>query len=211
MRNNKVTTNYPQLPHNIDPSLPVPDEHKNEPLQPLGNVQARYEAYIEGCVEYYNKRGQDGNLCYVVENDRLAMIRRQPRSMRNYTKLGYTKIRAPDHVFQLLKSFWDRNRNNTKMEDLPAGNIYLNHWDAPTYMVSVENETLDGGGHALRQHVWHAARDTMEVWTGQKQAECSLYGIRVYTNGSMLAPHVDRNPLVASAIINIDQDVDEPW
>ena len=27
----------------------------------------------------------------------------------------------------------------------------------------------------------------------------------------MLAPHVDRLPLVSSAIINVDQDVDEPW
>ena len=27
----------------------------------------------------------------------------------------------------------------------------------------------------------------------------------------MLAPHVDRNPLISSAIINVDQDVDEPW
>jgi prolyl 4-hydroxylase len=38
-----------------------------------------------------------------------------------------------------------------------------------------------------------------------------LYGIRVYKEGSILAPHVDRLPLVASAIINVDQDVDEPW
>jgi len=27
----------------------------------------------------------------------------------------------------------------------------------------------------------------------------------------MLAPHVDRLPLVSSAIINVDSDVDEPW
>jgi hypothetical protein len=27
----------------------------------------------------------------------------------------------------------------------------------------------------------------------------------------MLAPHVDRLPLVSSAIINVDQDVNEPW
>ena len=26
-----------------------------------------------------------------------------------------------------------------------------------------------------------------------------------------MAPHVDRLPLVSSAIINVDQDVDEPW
>ena len=58
---------------------------------------------------------------------------------------------------------------------------------------------------------WNAARDTIQAWTGQRLAECSLYGIRVYKEGHMLAPHVDRLPLVSSAIINVDQDVDEPW
>jgi prolyl 4-hydroxylase len=38
-----------------------------------------------------------------------------------------------------------------------------------------------------------------------------LYGIRVYTEGSILATHVDRLPLVSSAIINVAQDLDEPW
>jgi hypothetical protein len=42
--------------------------------------------------------------------------------------------------------------------------------------------------------------------TGQQLAECSLYGIRVYKTGAVLAPHVDRMPLVSSAIINVDQD-----
>lgn len=39
----------------------------------------------------------------------------------------------------------------------------------------------------------------------------SFYGIRVYTSGSILAPHVDRDPLISSAIINVGQDVDEEW
>jgi prolyl 4-hydroxylase len=78
-------------------------------------------------------------------------------------------------------------------------------------MVSVEDESLDGGGYVLKQHIWNAARDTIEEWTGYRQAECSLYGIRIYKEGAMLAPHVDRLPLVSSAIINVDQDVDEPW
>jgi prolyl 4-hydroxylase len=39
----------------------------------------------------------------------------------------------------------------------------------------------------------------------------SLYGIRVYTAGAILAPHVDRLPLVSSCIINVAQDVEEPW
>jgi prolyl 4-hydroxylase len=78
-------------------------------------------------------------------------------------------------------------------------------------MLSVEDVTLEGGGDGLKDSIWNAARDTMEAWTGYRQAECSLYGIRVYTTGAMLAPHVDRLPLVASAIINVAQDVDEPW
>ena len=38
-----------------------------------------------------------------------------------------------------------------------------------------------------------------------------MYGIRVYTSDSILATHVDRDPLITSAIINVAQDVDEDW
>ena len=78
-------------------------------------------------------------------------------------------------------------------------------------MLSVEDRTLKGGGYILKQRIWNAARDTISEWTGQQLAECSLYGIRIYPEGAVLAPHVDRLPLVSSAIINVDQDVDEPW
>lgn len=94
---------------------------------------------------------------------------------------------------------------------LIAGNVYTNHWKAPTYMLGVENVRLEGAGYVLKQHIWNAARDTIEAWTGHRLAECSLYGIRIYKEGAMLAPHVDRLPLVSSAIINVDQDVDELW
>jgi prolyl 4-hydroxylase len=78
-------------------------------------------------------------------------------------------------------------------------------------MVSVENGQLRGGGSRLKQQIWAAARETIEEWTGQELTQCSLYGIRIYTEGSVLATHVDRLPLVSSAIINVAQDVDEPW
>lgn len=63
----------------------------------------------------------------------------------------------------------------------------------------------------MKSAIWDAARETIQEWTGEELTECSLYGIRVYTEGSVLAPHVDRLPLVSSAIINVAQDVDEPW
>lgn len=88
-------------------------------------------------------------------------------------------------------------------------------------MVSVEDRSLEGGGFLLKQSVWDAARTTIEEWTGQRLAECSLYGIRIYEEGrflelntgftftirsqltpvvgkgAVLATHVDRLPLVS--------------
>ena len=63
----------------------------------------------------------------------------------------------------------------------------------------------------MKNSIWEAARPTIEEWTGMKLQPSSLYGIRMYTEGAILAPHVDRLPLVSSCIINVDQDVDEPW
>ena len=78
-------------------------------------------------------------------------------------------------------------------------------------MVSVEDRALRGGGARLKQAIWDAARETLSAWTGQELTQCSLYGVRVYPKGSVLATHVDRLPLVTSAILNVAQDVDEPW
>ena len=38
-----------------------------------------------------------------------------------------------------------------------------------------------------------------------------MYGISQYTEGAILSPHADRNPLISSCIINVAQDVDEDW
>lgn len=192
MHHDHVSTNYPWLPHNVDPTIPTPEEYRNMPIQPMGEAsQKRYEDYIQGCVDYYNAQQMPkGERCWYNERDRIDMTLRQPQSVYNYTKLGFTKIRAPDLVFSLLRAFWDNNHGKEEPERWIPGNIYTNHWKAPTYMLSVEDEALVGGGAALKQHIWDAARDTIQEWTGHKQAECSLYGIRVYREGAQLAPHV---------------------
>lgn len=147
----------------------------------------------------------------MTEDDRIAMTLRQPQSMQNYTRDGYKKIKAPPEVWKLIKEFWEKNKNNKKLENWGAGNTYTNNWEAPTYMVSVEDTGLRGGGAQLKQAIWNAARDTIQEWTGEELTQCSLYGIRIYEEGAVLAPHVDRLPLVSSAIINVAQDLDEPW
>jgi prolyl 4-hydroxylase len=208
MHHSKVSNNYDWLPHNVDPSIPTPEEYKDMTVQPLGDRQKVYEDMIQGCVDHY---GDKGSRCIRNERDRIDMSLTQPEGMVNYTKYGYTKIRAPDDVFQLIKAFWEQNKDKQSIESWPAGNTYVNHWDIPTYFTSVEDPKMKGGGYVLKQKIWNAARDTISEWMGQQLAECSLYGIRIYKENAVLAPHVDRLPLVASAIINVDQDVDEPW
>lgn len=77
-----VSTNYAWLPHNLDSSVPTPPEYEGMPIQPLGNMQQKYLDYMNGCVDYYGKRGYR---CWENEHERLAMSLRQPQSMRNYT------------------------------------------------------------------------------------------------------------------------------
>eukprot|EP00573_Skeletonema_grethae_P003745 CAMPEP_0201693678 /NCGR_PEP_ID=MMETSP0578-20130828/6193_1 /ASSEMBLY_ACC=CAM_ASM_000663 /TAXON_ID=267565 /ORGANISM="Skeletonema grethea, Strain CCMP 1804" /LENGTH=527 /DNA_ID=CAMNT_0048179245 /DNA_START=141 /DNA_END=1724 /DNA_ORIENTATION=- len=210
----KISQNYAWLPHNVDPdNNPTPPEFEGMPIQYLGNKQAEYDAFMAGCEEKYNKNGRSYSACVSTEEDRVEMSFRQPASMQNYTDIGFKKIKAPPAVWDEVKKFWEENkdRKNWKDENWPVGNTYTNHWVAPTYMVSVEDGKLRGAGSRLKNRIWNAAQSTIEEWTGEELTKCSLYGIRVYTEGSMLATHVDRMPLVSSAIINVDQDVDEPW
>jgi prolyl 4-hydroxylase len=210
-----ISDNYAWLPHNIDPeNNPTPKEYIGKPVQYLGNKQAEYNAFMDGCNEKYGD-GKKGSYsaCQATEDDRVEMSYRQPCSMQNYTDIGFKKIKAPPAVWDQIKTFWDANKDkkNWSPENWPRGNTYTNHWIAPTYMVSVEDGRLRGAGSNLKNRIWNAAQSTIEEWTGEELTKCSLYGIRVYTEGSILATHVDRMPLVSSAIINVDQDVDEPW
>lgn len=201
----EVSTNYPWLPHNMDPeNNPTPEKYEGMPIQLLGNIKERYDNMIEGCAKAYPRpRG----ICEQTERDRVDMSIRQPRAMQNYTDIGFKKIRTPPGVWKLISEFWEKNKENymKQRENWPKGNTYVNHWDSPTYMISIEDRRLRGGGQTIKQAVWDAARDTIQEWTGEELTECSLYGIRVYTDGAMLATHVDRLPLVSSAIVNVAQ------
>lgn len=78
-------------------------------------------------------------------------------------------------------------------------------------MLNIGDASLVGGGGSIRTEVWDATKEVLEQWTGVELSPSSLYGVRVYQEGAVLAPHVDRNPLVISAIVNVAQDVDEEW
>ncbi|KAL7581054.1 hypothetical protein ACA910_005857 [Epithemia clementina (nom. ined.)] len=165
--------------------------------------KSNYERFITEC--YHGNPG-----CQYDEEARTFQNSHQPSSMKNYTKMGFQKIRAPDPLFDLMQEFWEANKEKAKIEH-DERTPYHNSWQVPTTILSTYDDGLIGGGSNLSAAIWNAARDILEGWTGQKLAGSSVYGIRVYHNQSVLTPHVDRLPLVASAIINVAQDVEEDW
>ncbi|KAL3929917.1 MAG: hypothetical protein SGBAC_011995 [Bacillariaceae sp.] len=182
------------------------------PLQPLGDKQAFYDNLMQGCRDNYNIKGnRRGTSCRSSENARIDRCVRQPTGVHNYTKVGYHKLRAPEKLFQAIKTFWDQHKDDRKvLEVWDSGNTAVNHWESPTYRVPIEDSAMSTPT-TLMQQIYDGLVDIMSDWTGQYQIPHNIYGIRIYQQGAVLAPHVDRLPLVSSAIINVDQDLDEPW
>lgn len=175
----------------------------------LGNRQALYDDMIRSCRENF------GGLCDATEKGRINQIRRQPRSLRNYTATGYDKIRAPKALFEIVHRHWERNKDNKDpeyIEKWSKGYTYVNFWTQNTTFYSLTKRAL-GATQEMEDEIWRLSKPILQEWTGMELMPASLYGIRVYSEGAVLAPHVDRNPLISSAIINVAQDPDilEDW
>ena len=164
------------------------------------------------CVEYLLevKALVAWSYCMFITHTASMYLCSRYRTMWSFSS-HYCSHQAPEALMTLLTKFWEDNKGLEYPEQWGTGNTYVNHWEMPSYMLSVENRELKGGGSELKAMIWDAAVDSVREWTGQDLTTSSLYGIRVYKEGAVLAPHVDRLPLVSSCIINVAQDVDEPW
>ena len=125
-----------------------------------------------------------------------------------------------------------RPRRRAHREEWSEGNIHVNHWSHPTEIYPVDHDAPPYGLTLYeRQVVLEEVRDVLQRWISKGMAvetatpmplsnsllttplvPTSLYGIRVYPHGSILVPHVDRLPLVLSAVINVAQGgMQEDW
>ena len=78
-----------------------------------------YSSYDRCCDKY--TKGKRGIYEY-IEEYRITMTRRQIFGMINYIDAGFKKIRAPDKVFTLIKTFLDNNKEKTSLEGWSRGN-----------------------------------------------------------------------------------------
>lgn len=187
--------------YGVDVTFPI--HHK---LNPNSEYGQKYAKMMQGCYDAYTKRE-----CDMVEEQRIDMSLLQPSSQHNYTELGFKKMKVPENVWEAISAFWTKNKDNPAPEKWPRGNTYTNHWDAPTEFVSVD-DTARGGGGKLKNDIWNGMKPILADWVGEELKPTSLYGIRIYREGAILSTHVDRLPLVTSAIIQVAQEgIEEPW
>jgi prolyl 4-hydroxylase len=130
--------------------------------------------------------------------------------------------------------------DNTKMKVLSlgiwnefwsAGYTYWNHWIRSGSNNNNNHNDNENKGSSIvdigrtdltyRFHPNHYAtlidgvRNAVEEWTSTTVVLQASYGIRIYREGTIVAPHVDKLPFVLTAMLHIDDnllnDDDEPW
>jgi prolyl 4-hydroxylase len=186
-------------------------------------ISMRYVEYMDGCFQHYTEEE-----CLTSDKERMAMNLHQTRAMQNYTAAGYARMRAPAPVMEILEGFYKENYRSGIQEMGPPGAVYVNHWAFPTKMLPLEGLPYDTepakrsslqkqhqGQPSLtsdqRQEIIAQIQPILETWTKMPLIPTSLYGIRIYQRGAILTPHVDRLPLVISAIVNVASNVNKPW
>ena len=115
---------------------------------------------------------------------------------------GFAKRQMPPDLFEKVRAFLDVNVDHAREEHVPGGYV-RNAGRTASDVVELPD--------ALRSEIQARLRPICEAWCGQELEPTSVYGIRRYYRGTTLAVHRDRAVLVISAILNIAQDVEEPW
>lgn len=128
------------------------------------------------------------------------------RKIPAFTLDGFIKKTLTPELYHRLLSFYELNKKAKKPENTDAIGTFIksNTNESPASMIELDDE--------MRQVLFAELTPMMESWVRLPLQPTALYGIREYQRGAMLAMHVDRAEThVISAIVNVDQRVNEDW
>jgi hypothetical protein len=180
--------------YGVDITFPV-----HHYIQKDSHFKRRYERWMQGCYDAFTKRE-----CDATERARLEMSMTQTAENLNYTEIGFKKAKIPGEIYKEILAFWNENKvKGAHPEKWGRAYTYVNYWESPTEMVSLEDNNLRGGW-SLKQRIWNALNPVrfsshvrtsqlcrgqiLSEWIGGKEIEpVSLYGIRIYKRNAFLA------------------------
>ncbi len=195
----------------VDNALRLSDFVHNDAAQECANP-AECGA---GMINVNNAHGSTDDLQTVQEDmeiwrsrdweNRARVLRNedQPQTKPRYTPLGFKRARIPEDIYQLM---WNRYKTGERItEPWPKSDCHTNFFEAPSTMVYLTDSE--------KHKIFAAMQPDLTEWAGGVTLiPTSCYGVRIYHNGSWLREHVDTGEThIISAIMNIDQEVDEDW
>lgn len=139
-----------------------------------------------------------GKLVEVISNilifARMQFV--QMRLLPKFTTKGFEVIQTPPNVARLLRNALSEAL--THWEDLPLEETYdiYNIFNLRPKFVSIPN---------LANFVHTELRSIHEAWAGISLKPTSVYGVRMYQNGSSLVMHLDKVKSGELQMISISQ------
>ena len=144
--------------------------------------------------KWFRNKGQD------------QMFTKEPNEyIPNYTQIGFKKEKLNVQLFEKIKSFYKSNLEKNKPEFVEGGYVEIQETgEYGSDVIELPDE--------LRQEIHSSLKPQLEIWSKTELIPTFVYGIRVYKKGSVLVPHRDKlKTHIISAIINVDQEIDEEW
>ena len=135
------------------------------------------------------------------------MLSRNPNDfIPNYTKQGFSKASLPAPLLKKIQDFYSKNLHSQTDESVPGDFITSSNKRKNKISILVDLSA------ELREEIHDTLKTMMESWCNKELVPTFVYGIRSYQRGAALKCHQDRvETHIISAIINVDQKVDEDW
>lgn len=137
------------------------------------------------------------------------MERTQYQRFPLFTREGYRPGKLPVHLRKRLTDHWmgeRKYREEEKIDEHTAKYIVAKKSRHPAFMVGMDPN--------LQRDLEEFVLDELIEWTRlENLVHTATYGIREYTDGAVLSPHVDRHEThILSAIIHVGSiGMREPW
>ena len=106
---------------------------------------------------------------------------------------------------QKIINFYSQNKKDEKREHIDGNFVYIpGSKEEASKLIELPN--------GLKEKIHTTLKEPLEKWSNTSLDATFVYGIRVYQKGAVLVPHRDREEThIISAIINIDQEINEDW
>jgi len=193
-------TEFININHTFIPKQGRAVSWNNLTKQGTGNHNTMHQAHpvIKGSkvvITKWFRQESDGEVFKKKTNSRI----------KSYTREGFKKTKLDNALYQELLKFYLKNRSKDKSEHIEGNFVFIpESKKEATRIIELSRE--------LKEKIHFSLQKPLQNWSNLILEPTFVYGIRVYQEGSLLIPHRDReNTHIISAIINIDQEVEEEW